>query len=71
MKQLTIDEAELEPLSDEDERIRHWRFEQLRGLGFEIVDAAVMADDVRVDLGQARRLVALGCPLGTASRILL
>jgi hypothetical protein len=31
----------------------------------------MMADDTRVDLAQARRLVALGCPLETASRILL
>jgi hypothetical protein len=28
-------------------------------------------DDSRIDLEQARRLVASGCPLETASRILL
>jgi hypothetical protein len=30
-----------------------------------------MADDARVDLAQPRRLIALGCPLETAARILL
>jgi hypothetical protein len=30
-----------------------------------------MAEDAGVDLAQARRLVAMGCPLKTASRILL
>jgi hypothetical protein len=43
----------------------------LIGLGFDLARAAIMADDARVDLAQARRLVALGCPLETASRILL
>jgi hypothetical protein len=30
-----------------------------------------MADDAQVDLAQARRLIALGCSLETAARILL
>jgi hypothetical protein len=33
-------------------------------LGFDVVRASLMADDSRVDLAQARKLVALGCPLG-------
>ena len=62
--------AELD-LSDEEQRTRVWRLDQLVSLGFDLPRAAIMADDTRVDLAQARRLVALGCPLETASRILL
>jgi hypothetical protein len=62
--------AELD-LSDEDQRTRVWRLDQLVSLGFDLPRAAIMADDTRVDLAQARKLVALGCPLETASRILL
>jgi hypothetical protein len=53
------------------QRTRVWRLDQFVGLGFDLARAAVMADDAGVDLAQARRLVALGCPLETASRILL
>lgn len=31
----------------------------------------MMADGVRIDPAQARRLFALGCPLETAARILV
>jgi hypothetical protein len=48
-----------------------WRFDQFLALGFDDVRASLMADDSGVDLAQARKLVALGCPLETASRILL
>jgi hypothetical protein len=48
-----------------------WRLDQFIALGFDAVRASLMADDARVDLTQARKLVALGCPLETASRILL
>jgi hypothetical protein len=54
----------------EVQRTRVWRLDQFVGLGFDLA-RAIMADDTRVDLAQARRLVALGCPLETASRILL
>jgi hypothetical protein len=50
---------------------RVWRLEQFTGLGFNPAGAALMADDAQVDLAQARRLIALGCPLETAARILL
>jgi hypothetical protein len=62
--------AEPEP-SDEAQRTRVWRRDQFVALGFDFAQAAMMADDARVDLAQARRLVARGCPLETASRILL
>jgi hypothetical protein len=61
---------ELEP-SDELCRTLAWRFDQLTTLGFDPFEATLMAEDARVDLGQARRLLAMGCPLETASRILL
>jgi hypothetical protein len=48
-----------------------WRLDQFLALGFDGVRASEMADDSGVDLAQARKLVALGCPLETASRILL
>jgi hypothetical protein len=57
--------------SDETQRTRVWRLNQLVSLGFDLPRAVIMADDTRVDLAQARKLVALGCPLETASRILL
>ena len=57
--------------SDEMQRTRVWRLNQLVSLGFDLPRAVIMADDTRVDLAQARKLVALGCPLETASRILL
>ena len=57
--------------SPEAQRTRVWRLDQFVSLGFDLPRAAIMADDTRVDLAQARKLVALGCPLETASRILL
>jgi hypothetical protein len=66
--QLSLDD--LEP-SDELCRTRDWRFDQLTALGFDALQAVLMADDAFVDLAQARRLIAMGCPLETAFRILL
>jgi hypothetical protein len=48
-----------------------WRLDQFIALGFDLGPALQLADDSRIDLAQARKLVALGCPLKTASRILL
>jgi hypothetical protein len=63
-------ELESEP-SEVERQTRIWRLDQLIGLGFDSPCAAQMADDTQVDLTQARRLIALGCPLETAARILL
>jgi hypothetical protein len=57
--------------SAELRRTRVWRRDQFTALGFDSIQATLMADDSLVDLAQARKLVALGCPLETASRILL
>jgi hypothetical protein len=57
--------------ADEVDWTQVWRLDQFLALGFDVVRSSFMADDARVDLAQARKLVALGCPLETASRILL
>ena len=65
-------QAQLElDLSDQLRRTRVWRLDQLTSLGFDSARAALMADEAQVELAQARRLIALGCPLETAARILL
>ncbi len=65
-------QTQVEPEQSEQlRRTRLWRFDQLTCLGFDSAPAALMADDAQVDLAQARRLIALGCPLETAARILL
>jgi hypothetical protein len=64
-------QAEVEPgQSEELCQTRVWRLDQFTRLGFDSEGAALMADDAQVDLAQARRLIALGCPLETAVRIL-
>jgi hypothetical protein len=63
-------ELESEP-SETERQTRIWRFDQLISLGFDSPCAAQMADDTQVDLAQARKLIALGCPLETAALILL
>jgi hypothetical protein len=45
--------AELDQ-SDEARRTRVWRLDQFVALGFDLARAAVMADDSRIDLAQAR-----------------
>jgi hypothetical protein len=54
----------------EDELVRRWRRGQFLALGFTPREAAALTR-ARVDLGEVRRLVALGCPLETARRIVL
>jgi hypothetical protein len=46
--------------SDEARRTRVWRFDQFVARGFDFARAALMADDSRIDLARARRLVASG-----------
>ena len=66
----TLSPGELDQ-ADEVDWTQVWRFDQFLTLGFDDVRASLMADDARVDLAQARKLIALGCPLETALRILL
>src|SRR4029077_5879072 len=51
---------------DEVDWTQVWRLDQFLALGFDVVRSSLMADDPGVDLAQARKLVALGCPLETA-----
>ena len=56
--------------SAEEHRVRRWRLDQFVGLGFAHAVAATLTTSP-VDLAAARKLVAAGCPLETAARILL
>jgi hypothetical protein len=60
------------PRSREDEAllVRRWRRRQFMRLGFGLKDAQRLTVE-HVDLGDMRRLIASGCPLDTARRILL
>jgi hypothetical protein len=64
-------QTEIEPSQSGQVSTRVWRLDQFTRLGFDSAGARLMADDTEVDLAQARRLIALGCPLETAVRILL
>jgi hypothetical protein len=70
-----MDEPEHDRVAADDRtaeqlNLRYWRLDQFISLGFDTLPAAALAD-AAVDLAQARRLVALGCPPETASRILI
>ncbi len=56
--------------TEEEQTILLWRLEQFRALGFEY-EAAVALAEAPTDIGQARRLIAAGCSVDIASRILL
>ena len=57
------------PSGDEDGEVYRWREEQFRALGFSRSKAVELAVSV-ADLAQARYLIASGCALGLALRIL-
>lgn len=57
-------------LSQEDQRVVRWRFDQLRALGFGEEDAWMLVDS-GADLELVRSLVGSGCPLHLALRIAL
>jgi hypothetical protein len=61
---------ELDLHAEEERQVSLWRLAQFCELGFDYAHAVVLAD-APVDLGEARRLLASGCPAETASRILL
>jgi hypothetical protein len=52
---------ELDARDDELQRLLFWRVLQFRALGLGLHEAIELADSA-ADLGQARRLVAAGCP---------
>lgn len=67
MEEVSILSAELRQLDDELEVIG-WRTERLLTIGYEFRQAAGLALS-RIDIHDLERLVARGCPLGTAARI--
>jgi hypothetical protein len=54
---------------EEAQQVTEWRLAQFQALGFTGSEAAGLANS-RVDLGQARELIASGCSTETAYRIL-
>lgn len=55
----------------EHDRVRHWRLDELLRAGYRPLDALVLSGRSDVDLHLATRLLARGCPVETAMRILL
>ena len=55
----------------EEERVAHWRLEQLLRAGYDETAALILADQHDVDLHLAVDLIGQGCPSDTALRILL
>jgi hypothetical protein len=51
-------------------QVRRWRRSQFIALGFTPTEASLLTK-ASVDLGDVRRLVASGCPLDIARRIVL
>jgi hypothetical protein len=61
---------EFDPVT-EDDRVIHWRADELERAGFATEDVLRLALDPEVDLHLARDLVARGCPHDVALRILV
>jgi hypothetical protein len=55
----------------EHDPVRRWRLKELRRAGYPPSDALVLSGRSGVDLHVAVRLLAEGCPVETAMRILL
>ena len=53
------------------QEILSWRFDALTRAGYDASDALVLATRVEIDLHVASDLLAHGCPVSTALRILL
>jgi hypothetical protein len=56
--------------SSEIERVYSWRQSRLAALGVTREAAMLLAADTRLDVHELERLLAAGCPLATALRIL-
>jgi hypothetical protein len=67
---ITMGITELEPMTEE-ERVMHWRVEELERAGYEAEDVLAIALDPTVDLHLAIDLIHRGCPHELALRILL
>lgn len=65
-----FEELPEESLSAEENAVAHWRYSQLRSLGFGRLEARLLTE-CGCDLGLVRRLVAGGCTPQLAARIVL
>jgi hypothetical protein len=64
---MTTDDTGGALLDEELERLR-WRTRRLTALGYDLPQAVLLAGST-VDIRELERLIAGGCPLGTAVRI--
>lgn len=64
---MALYETDWRALDDELQLLR-WRTERLTALGYELSRAVFLACSP-VDIHELERLIAQGCPLGTAVRI--
>lgn len=65
-----MDEEAFDRYAEEERRTFLWRLAEFTRLGFAYPESVVLAG-TGIDLAEARKLVARGCPTETASRILL
>jgi hypothetical protein len=65
----TFTPVERHRIRDERLRVRRWRREQFRELGFAFAEANSLATST-ADLNEARKLVQAGCPRDTVFRII-
>jgi hypothetical protein len=69
-KRREMDEEAFDRYAEEERRTFLWRLAEFTRLGFTYPESVVLAG-TRTDLAEARKLVTCGCPIETASRILL
>lgn len=60
-----------EVLSEEEIRVRRWRFEQLERAGLDSEDAALLAPRHDIDIRLVERMLARGCRPRTVLEIVL
>jgi hypothetical protein len=63
--------AEIQIIETEAERVQRWRIQELERAGYTADQAAELASRAHVDLHRAVELLAAGCPVDLALRILL
>ena len=68
----TMTAAELQVVDEtEQDRVEHWRAEELIRAGYEPSDAIALAARHDIDLHRAVELIQQGCPYETAIEILI
>ena len=65
-----MDDEAFDRYAEEERRTFLWRLAQFTRLGFAYPESVVLAG-TGIDVAAARKLVTRGCPIETASRILL